>query len=325
MPDVFLTGGTGFIGGALLRRLVDGGREVRALVRSDDDAARLAALGAEAVRGDVLEPASYRQAMAGCRTVFHVAGLNAMCLRDGDALDRVNVGGTRAVVEAAAGAGVERIVYTSSAATIGEPDGVVGTESTPHRGSYLTAYERSKHRAEQVAFEVAAGHAIDLVAVNPSSVQGPGRTGGTAKILIGYLRGRLRFAVDTRMSLVSIGDTVQAHLEAEMKGVPGERYLVSGWATTVPEAVAMLASITGVERRVRLVPPWVLSAAAGVTSGLFALLRKDAPLCPEMVRALHHGHTYDGSRIEHEWGFTYTPPEVWLAETVAWYRQEGVV
>jgi dihydroflavonol-4-reductase len=325
VPDTFLTGGTGFIGGALLDGLRDEGRSVRALVRSAEDAERLAADGVSPVVGDLLDPASYRAAMEGCATVFHVAGLNAMCLRDQAALERVNVDGTVALISAAASAGVERIVYTSSAATIGEPAGVVGSEASEHRGSYNTSYERSKHLAEVAAFEAARKHGVDLVAVNPSSVQGPGRTGGTAKILIGYLRGRLRYAVDTRLSLVSIGDTVQAHLDAEASGKPGDRYLVSGWATTVPEAVGMLASVTGVERRVRYVPTWLLTSAAAITGGLFRLLRRDAPLCPEMVRALRHGHTYDGTRIEREWGFEYTPPEVWLAETVAWYRSVGIV
>jgi dihydroflavonol-4-reductase len=325
VPDTFLTGGTGFIGGALLQRLRDEGRSIRALVRTPTDADRLAVEGVRPVGGDLLDPASYRSAMEGCDTVFHVAGLNAMCLYDRSALERVNVDGTGALIAAAGAAGVHRVVYTSSAATLGEPVGEVGTEATEHRGWYITAYERSKHLAEVAAFEAAAEHGIDLVAVNPSSVQGPGRTGGTARILIGYLRGRLRYAVDTRLSLVSIGDAVQAHLAAELQGTPGERYLVSGWTATVPEAVAILASITGAERRVRYVPTWLMSGTAAVTRGVFGLFRRDAPLCPEMVRALRHGHTYDGSRIEREWGFEYTPPEVWLAETVAWYRAQGLV
>lgn len=325
MPDAFLTGGTGFIGGALLNRLLAEGRCVRALVRTAGDATRLEALGARPVLGDLLDPESLGSAMVGCGTVFHVAGLNAMCLHDSDALESVNVDGTLSVVAAAATAGVERIVFTSSAATIGEPEGEIGTEETVHRGSYNTAYERSKHLAEIAAFDAAQQAGIELVAVNPSSVQGPGRLGGTARILIAYLQGRLRLAVDTRMSLVSIGDTIGAHLEAEAKGVTGERYLVSDWSVTVPEAVAMLASVTGVDHRVRFVPPWTLSAVAAVVGGVSRLLRRDAPLCSEMARALRHGHSYDGSRIVREWGFGYTPPEVWLSETVAWYRAEGLV
>lgn len=325
MPDAFLTGGSGFIGGAVLEGLVAEGRAVRALARSDESARQLAGAGAEVVRGDLFDERALRAGMDGCGTVFHVAGLNALCLADPAELERVNVGGTRTAVRAAAATGVGRFVYTSSAATIGEPKGVVGTESTDHRGTHLTAYERSKHLAEIAAFEEADRLGVDLVAVNPSSVQGPGRTGGTARILIAYLKGRLRFAVDTRLSLVSIGDTVRAHLLAEQQGEPGERYLVSGWTAAVPDAVALLADITGVERRVRYLPPALLAVVAAIVGGAFRLVGRDAPLCPEMVRALRHGHTYDGSRIEREWGFEYTPPEQWLAKTVEWYREEGLV
>ena len=325
MPDAFLTGGTGFIGNALLGRLLSEGRSVRALVRSESAADRLRRLDVETVIGDITDQDLLADGMAGCRVVFHVAGLNAMCLRDPSALERVNVDGTRAVIRAAASAGVERVVYTSSAAAIGEPLGTIGTESTPHRGSYVTAYGRSKHLAEIAAFEEAASIGLDVVAVNPSSVQGPGRTGGTARILLGYLRGRLRFAVDTRMSLVFIDDVVEAHLAAERFGRPGQRYLVSGWTTTVAEAIALLATAADVEHRVRYVPPWLLAGAGRAVGGWYRLIRRDAPLCTEMVRTLRHGHTYDGGRIEREWGFSYTRPEEWLARTVEWYRDQGLV
>jgi dihydroflavonol-4-reductase len=325
VPDVLLTGGSGFIGGALLRRLVAEGRSVRALARSEAAAAIVRAAGAEPVRGDVTDRASLEKAFAGCRVVFHVAGLNATCLRDPDRLDRVNVEGTRAVVAAGASAGVARIIYTSSAAAIGHPSGVVGDEGTPHRGSYLSRYERSKHLAEQMALAESARLGIPLVAVCPSSVQGPGRTTGTARLFIAYLRGRLRIAVRTSFSLVSVDDAVTAHLLAERHGVPGERYLVSGWATTTDEAVETLALVTGVRRRVGYLPGWALKGTAAVAGAAARLARRDATLCPEVARTVLHGHLFDGSRAARELGLRYTPPQTWLAETVAWYREQGLV
>jgi len=282
-------------------------------------------LNVEPVLGDIRDEDLLAEGMAGCRVVFHVAGLNAMCLHDRSALEDVNVEGTRAVVRAAAAAGVARVVYTSSAASIGEPQGTVGSESSSHRGSYLTAYERSKHLAEIAAFEGGASTGLDVVAVSPSSVQGPGRTDGTARILLAYLRGRLRFGVDTRMSLVFIDDVVEAHLGAERSGRPGERYLVNGWTATVAEAVALLATAADLKHRVRYVPPWLLAGAGRAVGGWYRLIGRDAPLCPEMVRTLRHGHIYDGSRIEREWGFRYTPPEEWMARTVEWYREQGMI
>ncbi len=325
MSEVFLTGGTGFIGGALLQRLLADGHSVRALVRSPAAAQAIGQLGADPIIGDVLDPESLRRGAAGCSVVFHVAGLNAMCLGDPSALERVNVGGVRAVVGAAAAEGVERIIYTSSAAAIGEPAGTTGTEATSHRGWYLTSYERSKHLAEVAAFEDSRRLGVDLIAVNPSSVQGPGRIGGTAKILIAYLRGRLRFAVDTTISLAFIDDVVEAHVAAESLGAAGERYLVSGWTVTVSGAIAALAQVDDTRRRVRYISPGVLAATGRLVGGGYRLLRRDAPLCPEMVRVLRHGSSYDGDRIVRDWGFAYTPPVEWLQLTVEWYRDRGIV
>ena len=124
--------------------------------------------------GDLFDEGALVAGMHGCDTVFHVAGVNAMCLRDPNAMLRTNVDGSASVVQAAARAGVARVVFTSSAATIGEPRGVVGTEDTPHRGTFLSAYERSKFLAERRVLELGAELGVDVVCVNPSSVQGPG-------------------------------------------------------------------------------------------------------------------------------------------------------
>jgi dihydroflavonol-4-reductase len=325
VPDVFLTGGTGYVGGVILDALVAGGRRVRALVRDGRGADHVLAAGAaEAVRGDVLDRESLVGAIDGCRAVFHAAGVNSLCAADPAAMHRTNVVGSRNVIVAAADAGVERVVYTSSAATIGEPRGVTATEATPHRRSFNTDYERSKYDAERVVLTTAERFGVDVVAVNPSSVQGPGRTGGTARLLIGFLTGRLRYAVDVPLSLVSGADCAAAHVLAERHGARGERYLVSGVTLTVGEAVDLLGRITGETRRVRMVPAWVVRAAAAPVGPVFRVFGRDAPICREAARAMLHGHRYDGSRAERDLGLAYTPAEEWMAETVAWYREQGL-
>lgn len=325
MSDVFLTGGTGFIGGALTRRLVAEGRRVRALVRDRTGAQMITEWGAEPVLGDVVDPVSLRRGMAGCATVFHVAGVNAFCLRDPAPLFRVNVDGSVEVIRAAAAADVPRVVYTSSAATLGETTGTVGTEDTVHRGGYLTRYEESKHLAERRVLAEAALLGVDVVCVNPSSVQGPGRARGTARILIGFLNGRLRFAVDTTLSLVYIDDCVTGHLLAQQRGTPGERYVLNGAVLSVRDAVALLEGITGMERRVRYVPGWAARLAGALAGAGSRLLRHDpAPFCPEMARALLHGHTYDGSRAMRELGLAYTPVEEWMRRTLEWLQRTGL-
>jgi dihydroflavonol-4-reductase len=325
VPDALVTGASGFIGGALSRRMLSQGRHLRVLSRDPASVEDLANLGAEIAVGDVRDADSVARAVAGCSVVFHVAGLNSMCLRHPERLDEVNVGGTVTVVEACAAAGVGRIVYTSSGAAIGEPRGLVGSESTPHRGSYMSAYERSKHRAEVAAFDRARRLGIDLVAVNPSSVQGPGRSGGSARLLIRALRRGPRFAVRTRVGLVFIGDCVEAHLLAERQGTAGERYLISGWNPTTTEVLATLESVTGRSLPVVWVPAWAVTTAAATIEAVWSLARRDAPFCREIATVLRHGHAFDGSRAERDLGLRYTAPDEWLAATVAWYRANGLI
>lgn len=322
---VLITGATGFVGGAILERLVARGRTVRALTRSAEGEAALRAAGAEPVRGDILAPGTLEAAMAGCAVVYHVAGANAFCLPDPSILYRMNVDGTRNVVAAAGPAGVRRVVYTSSAATIGEAHGAVGREDTPHRDEFLSHYERSKWEAEIVAFATARDVGVELVSVNPSSVQGPGRTKGTAKLLIGYLNGTLKALIDSRMSVVDIADCAEGHLLAEERGVAGERYILSGATLTVREAVELMGRVAGVTHSPRVLPPRVAMATAKVIGTAFGVRKKRAPLCTEMMRTLLHGHHYDGSRAARELGLAYTPIEETLRRTFDWYVAQGLV
>jgi dihydroflavonol-4-reductase len=322
---VLVTGGSGFVGGALLARLVEDGRPVRALVRSDASARVVTAAGAVSVRGDVLDPPSLRTAMVGCAVVFHVAGVNAMCRRDPGAMDRANVEGSAEVVRAAAHAGVGRLVYTSSAAAIGEASGTVGREDSPHRGSYLSRYERSKHLAERSVLALATELGVDVVCVNPSSVQGPGRTTGSARLLLDLVRGRLPVLVDTTLSIVDVDDCTRAHLLAESRGAPGERYVVSGATLTTRAAVALVRDVWGRPDRVWWLPPAAAKAGGAGMEWLGRVLRRDVPVCREAIRTLLHGHRYDGSRAERELGLRYTPIEDTLRRTLEWYAQRGLV
>lgn len=322
---VFLTGGTGFVGRGVLDHLVAGGRDVVALARTAASASRLEAAGVASVVGDVLDEASLIAGMAGCGVVYHVAGMNAFCLSDPSPLFRVNVQGTETVIRAAATAGIRRVVYTSSASTIGEAPGAVGREDTVHRGVFTSDYERSKFEAERAAFAAGETHGVEVVSVNPSSVQGPGRTGGTARLLIDYLNGRLRFFVDTRLSLIDIADCAAGHVLAEASGVAGERYVLNGACLTSQEALDLLKNLGGVSYKVRTLPSSVAMAGATVVEGVCRVLRKHPPVCREQARAIAHGHTYDGSRATRELGLAYMPIEETLRRTIAWYREHGYV
>jgi dihydroflavonol-4-reductase len=322
---VFVTGASGLVGGALLSRLHERGDAVVALARSDAAAAALGERAAEVVRGDVLDEDAIAAGMTGCELAYHVAGINTLCAADPAPLFHVNVRGAETVVRAAARARVRRVLLTSSAAALGEESGTVGREDSPHRGSYLSAYERSKHEGEVAALAAARRAGVELVSVNPSSVQGPGRSGGTGRILIAYLNGRLRAFVDTCISLVDIRDCVEGHVLAAERGRPGERYVLSGASLTSREALEIVSDLTGVADRVRILPPPVATAAAAAVEAGFRMLRRSPPVCREMVRTILHGHRYDGSRAARELGLIYTPVHETFARTVEWAIGQGLV
>ena len=318
---VFVTGGTGFVGGEIVRRLVGEGRHVLALARSHDAAATLEAAGAEPVLGSLESSSTLLAAMRGCGTVFHVAEVNATCVRDPSEMLHTNIDGAAAVVRAAASGGVRRVVHTSSAATIGEPEGIVAREDTQHRGWFLSDYERAKFLGERRAFDLAATLGVELVSVNPSSVQGPGRVGGSARLLIDLVNDKLPVLVDTHLSVVDVDDCARAHLLAETHGVAGRRYLVSGASLTTPEAVQLLRDACGHPKRARYASRSLITLAGALASVAARLTRRELPLCPEVVRTLLHGHRYDGSLAERELGLSYTPVEDTIRRTLRWYAE----
>jgi dihydroflavonol-4-reductase len=322
---IFVTGGSGAVGGALLERLRDRGDEVIALARSDTAASEVERRGARVVRGDLFDADALARGMDGCEIVFHAAGVNSLCVEDTRPMMRANIEGPPAVVRAAARAGVRRVVHTSSANTIGEPEGSVGREDTPHRGWYLSAYERSKTEGERAVLEAGRDEGVEVVCVNPSSVQGPGRTHGTGRILLAFLDGRLKLFVDTNVSLVDIGDCAAGHLLAAEHGAGGERYILNGMSLTVTEALQLAAEVAGVQRRPRLVPRGLATAAGAAVERAGRLARRRPPICREMVHTFIHGHRYDGSRAERELGMRYTDPRETVRRTVEWARRTGLL
>jgi dihydroflavonol-4-reductase len=322
---IFVTGGSGVVGRMLVERLVARGDDVVALARSDRAEEVLHGLGAAVVRGSLLDEQGLAEAMEGCVIAFNVAGVNTLCVEDLSTLKQVNISGPQVVVRAAARAGLPRIVHTSSAATIGEPFGVIGREDTAHRGWYLSTYERSKTEGERAAFAAGREAGIEVVCVNPSSVQGPGRASGTARFLLAYLSGRLRVFVQTNVSLVDIADCAEGHLRAAERGVAGERYILNGIEMTLSETFALAGDVTGVDRRPLLLPRPAAVGTAWVVEYAFRLARRHPPVCREMVRTLLHGHRYDGSRATRELGLEYTSAGETLRRTVDWARDRGLL
>jgi dihydroflavonol-4-reductase len=321
----FVTGASGFIGGAVATRLHERGEEVVGLARSDASAAKIGALGVKVARGDVLDEESLVRGMAGCELVYHCAGLNSHCPPDPDLLMEVNARSPEIVVEAAGRAGVRRVVYTSSGASVGEEHGTVGHEGSVHRGSYLSVYDRSKHLGEQAAFAAAHRTGVEVVAICPSSVQGPGRASGNGKLILDYVNGKLPAFVDTYVSVVDIADCTEAHILAAERGRPGARYVLNGATITSAEALDLIAEVSGVRHRVRIVPPPVARSAAAVLEAAYKLRGRVPSLCRARIRTWLHGHRYDGSLATRELGLVYTPVEETFRRTIEWAVEEGLI
>jgi dihydroflavonol-4-reductase len=320
---VAVTGGSGVVGTAVVRHLVASGDEVWALARSPQSSSKLAHLGASVVHGDVLDANAVDRLVKASERVFHIAGVNELCSRDPSRMWRVNVDATLSVLEASARAGVSRFVHTSSAVTVGEDKGTVGTEESKHRGHFLSEYERSKTVAERLVFDSARD--IEVVSVNPSSVQGPGRATGTGALLLAAARGSLPALVDTTVSLVDIDDCARGHLLAAEQGRPGERYILSGAVTSIREAVTELNRQLGRPRRTWFIKASALTAIAPLIDASFRVVGKASPLCSESVRVLLNGHEYDGSKATRALGLDYTPLPQTLSRAIDWFRAEGLV
>lgn len=318
-----ITGGSGVVGSALIRHLVAAGNEVVALARSAVSRKKLEDMGAATIEGTILDPEALSALTRDAEVVYHVAGVNEVCPSDPEMMWRVNVEGTRAVMAACRRMGVRRLVHTSSAVTIGERQGTIATEDSEHRGFFLSEYERSKHEAERVLFEASGG--LEVVSVNPSSVQGPGRSTGTGRIFLAAARGDLPVLFHTNISLVDIDDCAAGHLLAAERGVPGRRYLLSGASLSISEAVRLLSRETG-----RGISPWyvtegVVRGAAAVVEAVWRLRRRPPPFCREAARIMIHGHRYDGSRAVRELGLRYTPIIETIRKTLAWFGEAGLL
>ena len=252
-PDVsriFVTGASGFIGGALATRLLERGDELvgaRALRRGGREARARAASRSPAATCSTRtrSPPGWRAASSSTTA----PGINSHCPPDPELLLRGQRAGpgARGARRGARGRAPRRL--TSSAASVGEPHGTVGDEDSVHRGSYLSVYDRSKHEGEQAAFAAAHRTGVEVVAVCPSSVQGPGRAAGNGKLIIDYVNGKLPAFVDTYVSVVDIADCTEAHLLAAERGRAGARYVLNGATITSAEALELIAELSGVRRQ----------------------------------------------------------------------------
>lgn len=322
MKPTLVTGASGFLGWHVARLLIERKHRVRALCRP---ASQLRELDVERVTGDLRDSGSLERAVEGCGLVFHVAADYRLWSKHSDELYRSNVDGTRNLLDAAAHAGVERVVYTSTVGCIGMPKDRPGDENTPVSiGDMAGHYKRSKWLAEQVALEKAAG-GLPVVIVNPTAPIGDHdwKPTPTGKIIVDFLRDKLPAFVDTGLNLVDVRDTAEGHLLACERGRLGERYILGCENLTLQQILCRLAAVTG-KKAPTTKAPYALAYAAGVASTAWANVSGMAPRVPlEGVKMARKKMFVTHERASRELGFSPAPVEGALQRAVAWFRENG--
>jgi dihydroflavonol-4-reductase len=324
---VLVTGANGFVGAAVVRALRAEGESVRALVRHGGDLRNLNGLEVELSEGDITRPETLRPAAAGCRYVLHVAADYRLWAPDAERMQATNVQGSLNVLEAAADAGAERLVYTSSVATLGiRADRAPADEDTPVAlGDMIGPYKRSKFLAEQAVRARAEELGFPVVTVNPSTPIGPGdvKPTPTGQVILDAAAGRMPAFVDTGLNLVHVDDVAAGHLAALRRGRPGERYILGGEDMSLEEILRCVARCSGRRApRVRL-PRWSVYPAAIVSEWMAGMTGRPPRVTLDGLRMAAKHMYFSSAKAERELGYRWRDPAEAVADAVDWFRGNG--
>ena len=316
---VLVTGASGFIGGRLAGMLQSTGTRVRAMARESSRLDHLPG-STEWVFGDIRDAGDVKRAIAGCKRIYHCAGLVSPLhyrMRD---FDEVNVTGTANVLAGAKAMRVEKVVHTSSIIALGGLDGEIVTETVRDDSRQLArGYAESKREAEQMALSSASPE-MAVTVVNPAVVYGP-RDRHFSKFVGSFLRGWLRAIAfrDHKLSLVYIDDVARGLIAAMVGGQNRERYILSECTVTLDEFFAELSAVSGRNPPRWRVPDMIAKSGLRAMAIAAPITRRRAPLPIGSLDG--NGPTYDGGRATRELSLEYTPLRVGLETTVRWYRQ----
>jgi dihydroflavonol-4-reductase len=319
-----VTGANGFLGSAVVRALLDDRSAVRALVRPGSDRRNLDGLDVEIAEGDLTDRDSLRRAAAGCRLVYHVAADYRLWVADPQPMYRANVDGSVNVLEAAAEAGAQRMVYTSSVAVLGiRKDRTPADEDTPVTLDDMVGhYKRSKFLAEAAVRKRAAELQFPVVTVNPSTPIGPRdiRPTPTGRILLDAAAGRMPAFVDTGLNLVHVDDVAAGHVSAARLGVPGERYILGGEDFTLEQILRVVAEHLGRRASTIRLPHWSVYPLAVAAEALAALTKREPRVTLDGVR-MSTKHMYFSSRkAQRDLQYRWRDPRSAVAEAVDWFK-----
>ena len=324
---VLVTGATGFVGSALVRAFLGAGYSVRALIRSSSPRLNLAGLDIERIEGDLCDPAAVARAVAGVSGVAHAAADYRLWTRDADAMLRTNIEGTRTLMRAALSAGVERVVYTSSVATLAlRENGSAADETSPlDESAAVGPYKRSKVIAERLVEDLTRREALPAVIVNPSTPIGPRdiRPTPTGRVILAAASGRMPAFVDTGLNLVHVDDVASGHVAALERGRLGERYILGGENVLLADMLRDIARLVGRRPPRMTLPRGPLYPLAAGAQLIAAVTGREPLLTLDGLRMSRQHMFFSAAKAERELGFRARPYVEALRDAIDWFRAEG--
>jgi len=324
---VFITGATGFVGGHVARQYAAEGASLWLLTRQTSRLDSLTGIDAEMVKGDLREPEKLRTALSGCDALVHVAADYRLWVRDPEQMYAANVDGTRELLKLAREVGIQRVVYTSSVATMGfKADGTIVNEETPVAlAEMIGHYKRSKFLGELEAIQAAkAGQHVMIL--NPTTPIGPGdaRPTPTGRIIVDFLNRKFPAYVDTGLNLVDVSEVARMHVVALERGTPGERYILGGENLTLKQILDRMSAITGLPSPKRKVPHAVAMAFAFFDETITGKVRGKEPRATvEAVRMGKKMMFASSAKAERELGFQVLPVYPALRAAIDWFIAHG--
>jgi dihydroflavonol-4-reductase len=309
-----------------VRVLLEAGHLVRALVRPNSDRRNLAGLGVELAEGSLEDSQSLARAVGGCRYLFHVAADYRLWVPDPDAMFRSNVEGTRDLLTAAISAGVERVVYTSSVATLGlVPEGSADEETPSSAEDMIGPYKRSKFLAEEVVRRLVAELGLPAIIVNPSTPLGARdlKPTPTGRLILEAARGHMPGFVDTGLNIVHVDDVAAGHLAAAETGRIGERYILGGENISLEHLLAEVAQLVGT-RPPHVRVPYSVAYPVAIGAELVARATGREPfITVDGVRMARKRMFFSSAKACREFGYRPRPAREAIADAVAWFRANG--
>lgn len=323
-----VTGATGFVGANIVRALLDAGEAVRVLVRGESSTRNIDGLPVDVAYGDLRDVASLRAALDGCHTLYHAAAHYSLWTPRVDEVYAINVDGTVNLLQAALACGVDRVVYTSSVATLAaSEDGTPVDETHPLAlEAAVGHYKRSKILAEQQTMRLCE-QGLPLVIVHPSAPVGPWdvKPTPTGKIVVDFLRGKIPAYLDTGLNLIDVRDVAQGHVLAARLGKIGERYILGHCNLSLRAILEQLAEVSG-RRAPRIRMPYGVALAAGYVSEGWAALVRRPPAVPLVgVRLARYPMYFTAQKAVRELGLPQSPIQEALRSAVQWFRDYGYV